>query len=109
MSGYLKHFARRLGIGGDDNLLVLLTHLAAGVEGDGNVTFAARRDASFGIVGNGAATAGMTARDDEVAIAFIGEMKAIGDTLSLGDATEIMEVGIKDNGGKPHRLIVASS
>jgi len=109
LGGDFNHLAGRLGIGGNGNLLILLPHLATGIERDGHVAVFSWGNTPLGVVGHRAATTGATARNNQVARAFVRKMKTIGDALALGDSSEVVKVGIEDQNGKPGRLVVTCS
>jgi len=96
-----------LGIGGDNDLLVLLPHLATGIERDGHVALLPWGDTALGIVCHGATTTGMAARYHQVGIALVGEMETIRDALALGNAAKVVKVAVKNQLGDTDRLVVA--
>lgn len=99
--------ACRLGVGKHRDFLHLLARLAARREGNGNIAFFARLDFASRIVGHRTSTGRLATTDNQIGIARVTEMEAVGNTLVVGQPTKIVLIRIKLDVRHCHRIVVA--
>lgn len=96
-----------LSIAVDGYLLDLLAAFACGRKGYGDVTIGTWGNFCLGIVGNGAATRGIAARDEQVGTTRIAEMETVGDLLARREAAKIVLIAIENDAWHLERRVIA--
>ena len=96
-----------MGVGANHHLFGLVTRHTLRFEGYGYIAGGPRSDALTWVIGHRAATRGVTAADDEVGVAGVGELEAIGDILTSHELAEVVHVGLESD--SRHTLVIVVS